>query len=130
MRNFKKTDINNFLINTNIELEKLNQPLFAILGIGNDGHTASLFPGCNFSNQLKFYNIVDYKDPFLRITLSMNYLKRINNIFFLVSGRKKSNMINKLINNSKNDKIFPAKQLINGSIGEVTLLLDRESFSL
>ncbi|MCG6152958.1 6-phosphogluconolactonase [Leptospira bandrabouensis] len=72
----------------------------AILGIGEDGHTASLFPendlGQNSSSAdvLPIYN--SPKFPKERISLSLNKINQSNHVLFLVSGNGKKEIIQKI----------------------------------
>ena len=65
-----------------------------LLGLGEDGHTASLFPG-HASKSLNIDNTVYYvmdspKPPAQRITLSSQRLSKSRQVMFLVSGKSKS----------------------------------------
>lgn len=80
-----------------------NQSFFdlAVLGIGEDGHTASLFPendlGQNSSSAdvLPIYN--SPKFPKERISLSLNKINQSNHVLFLVSGNGKKEIIQKIM---------------------------------
>ena len=78
-------------------------PIFdlTLIGIGEDGHVASLFPGQNLGlsldspSLLPVYNSPKY--PSQRISFSMSRINRSLSIFIIAMGEKKSIIINKLI---------------------------------
>lgn len=78
-------------------------PIFdlTLIGIGEDGHVASLFPGQNLGlsldspSLLPVYNSPKY--PSRRISFSMSRINRSLSIFIIAMGEKKSIIINKLI---------------------------------
>ncbi|MDD2381030.1 MAG: 6-phosphogluconolactonase [Mariniphaga sp.] len=94
-------------------LEKKNgMPVFdlILLGMGDDGHTASIFPG-----QLELFNeerfCVAGKHPQTgqkRITLTGKVLNHAKNIFFLVTGENKSGRLSEIMNNDEAAKLLPA----------------------
>src|SRR4030095_5618772 len=69
-----------------------------LLGIGNDGHTASLFPGTTAIDTTDKW--VDYlyveKLKSWRITLTFPVINKAKNILFIVDGKGKSEIINKI----------------------------------
>lgn len=66
-----------------------------LLGLGEDAHTASLFPGRSWDNNLDALAIFDApKPPPLRISMSPARLSRSKSILFLVSGKEKQTAIN------------------------------------
>ena len=71
-----------------------------LLGIGQDGHIASLFKN-NINKKLK--NYVDFvnKKDFSRITLTLKCLNNSRSIFLWVPGRKKTNIVKKMLSDNK-----------------------------
>ena len=66
-----------------------------LLGLGEDAHTASLFPGRSWDNNLDALAIFDApKPPPLRISMSPARLSRSKSVLFLVSGKEKQTAIN------------------------------------
>ena len=96
-------------------------PVFDIvlLGVGEDGHTASIFPG-----QLEIFsekrNCVVTKNPKgnKRITLTGKVLNNANRAFILVTGEKKSARISEIMNNEESASLLPAFHIVpqNGSL--------------
>jgi 6-phosphogluconolactonase len=66
-----------------------------LLGLGEDAHTASLFPGHSWDNNLDVLAVFDApKPPPLRVSMSPVRLSRSKSVLFLVSGKEKQAAIN------------------------------------
>jgi len=66
-----------------------------LLGLGEDGHTASLFPNHAVDNSADTVAIFDSpKPPAERITLSQNRLNDTQEVIFLVTGASKQDAVN------------------------------------
>jgi len=99
-----------------------------LLGLGEDGHTTSIFP-----NQVNlFYSArlcevaVHPQTKQKRITLTGKIINNAKHVVFLITGKNKANVLSKIIdvNNYKNK--FPAS-LVNPENGTLTWLLDKEA---
>jgi 6-phosphogluconolactonase len=68
-----------------------------LLGMGTDGHTASLFPGSDFLDEKeKWVAAVSGEQgspPVPRITLTLPVLNQAKNVLFLISGNKKKKIL-------------------------------------
>ena len=96
MKKFNRFNIKNFISGLNNFVYE-NLPIdVAFLGLGSDGHTASLFPDEDFISGDNPFYFVKNKFGYDRITLSMKFLTKIKNINFLVSGIQKKILFNKL----------------------------------
>ena len=71
-----------------------------LLGIGNDGHIASLFRNNINKKNNKNVKFVKRKD-FLRISLTLKSINSSKNIFLWAPGRKKSLIIKKILKDNK-----------------------------
>ncbi len=96
------------------------------LGIGNDGHTASLFPESIVLNEKeKLVSYVDEKSiNNKRITITFPLINNSKKIIFLVTGKNKAHVIKEIIIN-KNIK-YPAS-LVNPKNGKLLFVLDKEA---
>ncbi len=72
-----------------------------ILGIGTDGHTASLFPGSEQTEESKRWVLPAVAPrgvkPEGRITMTLPLINRTEEIIFLVSGREKLDVVDKVL---------------------------------
>jgi 6-phosphogluconolactonase len=100
-----------------------------ILGIGADGHTASLFPGTASSQRTKRLAIPVIADTSSseRISLTLRVINNANNICFLVHGEGKAAVMKKIIEDK--DGLLPAA-LVKPKQGTVLFLMDQEAASL
>ncbi len=114
-------------------LEGAELPRFDLieLGMGPDGHTASLFPhtkALHEMNRLVVANHVANKDAW-RITLTWPVINRANSVFFLISGEDKGKILNEVLTGPKDADRLPS-QLIWPVSGILTLILDKSAAAL
>ncbi len=70
-----------------------------ILGLGEDGHTASLFPNQAVDNSADAVPVFNSpKPPAERVTISQNRLDNTNGVIFLVTGAGKQDAVNNWLN--------------------------------
>lgn len=95
----------------------------AILGIGTDGHTASIFPENNeIFNSNRIYKIVQKKgEDFKRLTLTPFALSMIKDIMFLVIGQNKREILHDVLlqSVSSKPKLSAAKILANANLASI-----------
>lgn len=112
-----------------------NLPLFdvVLLGLGEDGHTASLFPGSLFeedSSQLAMAVVADYGDrPSNRVTLTARALSWTHHVIFLVTGASKAKAVNRALRGEKDPLLIPS-QRIRPDSGTIHWLLDQDAAAL
>ncbi|MDT5158434.1 MAG: 6-phosphogluconolactonase [Acidobacteriota bacterium] len=97
-----------------------------MLGMGDDGHTASLFPGTNaLEEQLKWVvaNWVEKFDTW-RITLSAPALNGARHILFLVTGAGKAERLREVLKGERDPSRLPS-QLIQPPDGTLEWYVDR-----
>ncbi len=99
------------------------------LGMGKDGHTASLFPGKDLAEaQERWVVAVKGGTPDIyRLTLTYEVLNRAKEIYFLVSGMEKALIVKTVLENK--DAALPA-QKIQPINGKLAWLLDKKAASL
>ncbi len=110
-----------------------NTPVFdiIILGLGDDGHTASIFPDQielleeERSCAVAQHPITGQK----RITVTGKVINNANQIFFLVTGEKKAMRIAEIMNDNEAAKLLPA-YYISPNHGELIWFLDDEAAAL
>jgi 6-phosphogluconolactonase len=109
---------------------KRNIPVFdiVILGMGDDGHTASIFPGNErlLSSDKICETAVHPLSGQRRITITGKVINNSDEIFFLVTGNKKSQIVNDIFRNSSVSGIFPAAH-IKSVNGKTRWLLDNDA---
>ena len=67
-----------------------------LLGLGEDGHTASLFPNQAVDNSADVVPVFGApKPPAQRVTLSQNRLNNTNEVLFLVTGAGKQEAVDR-----------------------------------
>lgn len=96
-----------------------------LLGAGEDGHTASLFPGMG---NIADPNLVTMPVslPHLksdRVSISLSVINNAHYVFFLVLGAPKSEIMRKIL---EENFACPASQ-VNPAHGELIFLLDKEA---
>lgn len=96
-----------------------------LLGMGDDGHTASIFPDTSAVTEANSTVAAVYVEKFAaeRITLTHPTINAASNIFFLVSGKKKAGMLKTVIESDYTPERYPA-QLIRNAEGNVTWFVD------
>jgi len=102
-----------------------------LLGMGSDGHTASLFPeteALHESNRLVVANWVD-KFKAYRVTLTVPVLNHADLVVFLVSGHDKAEALKEVLQGDRQPDRFPA-QLIRPDPGKLLWIVDRAAARL
>ncbi len=109
------------------------EPVFdlILLGLGNDAHTASLFPHTSvlwIDEELVKEVYVETQQVY-RITLTAPLINKAKNIAFLTFGLAKAEAVKAVIKGEKDIEKYPA-QLINPCNGQVYWFLDTAAASL
>jgi 6-phosphogluconolactonase len=99
-----------------------------ILGVGEDGHTASLFPGSKSLEETVRLAIPVYlgEPRKNRITLTLPVLNNADQILFLVAGPSKASVLSEILGEKEKRKWFPAG-LVRPARGNMTWLIDQEA---
>jgi len=98
-----------------------------LLGLGNDGHTASLFPGDEaILRSLNCCEVAKHPESRQnRITLTLPVINHARTILFLVTGQEKAEVVANIFR-QKIDLTLPAS-LVNPAFGAVTWLIGKEA---
>ncbi len=96
-----------------------------LLGLGADGHTASLFPDNPVlevnDKPVSYVNVPELNTH--RITLTAPFLNRSENIIFVSTGKAKAKAVSEVIEGERNIQKYPA-QLIQPDNGSLYWFLD------
>lgn len=98
-----------------------------LLGLGDDGHTASLFPGTSALQEAKKIVTVGQAPTGIRsrLTLTLGVLNQAAMVLFLVTGKGKADMVRRILEpTSEEDRSLPAAQITPGS-GQLVWMLDQ-----
>jgi 6-phosphogluconolactonase len=122
-----------FDLRRTFRLEGAEAPRFDIvtLGMGDDGHTASLFPhteAIHEMGRLVVANQVPQKNTW-RITLTWPVINHAREVFFLIEGAAKAEPIKEVFLGPKDVERLPS-QLIWPASGILTLILDKAAAAL
>lgn len=97
-----------------------------LLGIGVDGHTASLFPNSAALSEHKHIVVSNYVNQLksFRLTMTVPVFNHARNVYFVVSSRNKKEMIEKVIRTTRADSQLPAT-LIRPTPGRATWFVNQ-----
>lgn len=100
------------------------------LGVGEDGHTLSLFPG-NEPDKLALVTFVPKapKEPPQRISLTLKALQNVHNCVIMANGNSKAAIIPRLLRGDMSLPICQAVDAIGSNGGQIKLLLDQKAAS-
>ncbi len=99
-----------------------------LLGMGDDGHTASLFPGTAVLQEHSHWVRAYYLEPqsMYRVTLTAPLINQARVVCFLVFGDKKAPALHQVLEGDRNSEQYPA-QLIQAESGEVLWFVDESA---
>ena len=101
-----------------------------ILGMGDDGHTASIFPHqIELWDSEKLCEVATHPDSGqLRITITGKLINNADTVVFLVTGKNKSTKLREIIKKEGDYSNYPAS-LVVPEIGELVWFLDQDAAS-
>ncbi len=120
-------------LRNSFRLEGAETPRFDLiaLGMGPDGHTASLFPyteAIHEMGRLVTANHVPQKDTW-RITLTWPVINQASSVFFLIGGADKAQVLKEVLTGPRDPERLPS-QLIRPASGILMMILDRTAAAL
>ena len=115
------------VLRNSMKLEGAESPAFdlLLLGMGDDGHTASLFPhtaALEEITRLVVANHVPQKETW-RITLTFPVINQARQVCFLIEGGAKAKVLAEVLTGPRDPQRLPS-QLIRPSSGSLRFLLD------
>ena len=98
----------------------------ALLGIGDDGHTASLFPGAEALSEAQSPCVatVTPDGSTRRLTLTVPFLKESGELLFLAGGAAKAAILPAVLEDRLDPERFPAQFFLRDPALNLTLLTD------
>lgn len=120
------------MLKTFFRLKTGEYPRFdlVLLGMGDDGHTASLFPGTAALKETKRLVVANYIEKLhtYRLTLTAPVINYASNIMFLISGEPKASILKEVVEGAYEPSRLPT-QLIQPVEGRLIFLVDRTAAS-
>ena len=118
------------ICNQSQDLLNIKRPFgIMLLGMGEDGHFASLFPKLIETNP-EYFDLESDAEIFFtepmgdpchkRVSMNLSMILESKNIFLLVSSEKKSEVLNQ----AKSDKSLPLYYLLNQNKVDITIIKD------
>jgi 6-phosphogluconolactonase len=99
-----------------------------LLGVGHDGHTASVFP-----ENIELFTSMNLFEPSVhprtnqqRITATGRVINRAKRVVMIATGLSKASIVAQVIHQSKGSQLIPAA-LVKPNEGELLWLLDKEA---
>ena len=102
-----------------------------LLGLGQDAHTASIFPGSQVINETRRLVVAPWIEKLKssRITLTPPVLNMAEVVIFLVSGSEKAQALRSVLEGAYQPEHLPA-QLVRSKESMVMWLIDQEAASM
>ena len=115
------------------ELKEENFPRFdlILLGMGDDGHTASLFPNTEALKEFEKSAASNFVEKLsaTRLTLTLPVINNARNVMFLVKGAEKAETLKDILEGEFQPKKYPS-QAVKLNDGELLWLIDETSAAL
>jgi 6-phosphogluconolactonase len=99
-----------------------------LLGMGPDGHTASLFPRTDALKENRSFCVANYikKLDSWRLTITRPMICEAENVWLLVCGTDKAEIVNRVVTGRRQLDLYPV-QLVFNARGQVIWVLDQAS---
>jgi 6-phosphogluconolactonase len=98
-----------------------------LLGMGDNGHTASLFPGLAAVREASRWVVAEYvpEVSMWRLTLTPPALNAAARVVFLVVGADKAAMLKRVLQGPRDPNLLPAQAITPTAGAEIAWILDR-----
>ena len=93
-----------------------------LLGMGDDGHTASLFPNTAALNETERWVTVGQKDDQPRITFTAPLINQARHVMFLVAGANKQMALSQVFAPTADSATYPSRLI--APVGTLQWMLD------
>lgn len=114
---------------TLVAVTKTNLPQLdlILLGLGTDGHTASIFPGSEVLLETEHLVAAPWVEKLntYRITMTLPLINNAASVLFLVSGAEKAEIVREVLQGPKH---YPAQE-VGPTNGELLWMLDKDAAS-
>ncbi len=102
-----------------------------LLGLGEDGHTASLLPNTEVLHETMHLvkEVLSAEQNIFRVTMTVPMINQAKNILFLITGKQKAGILKDVLNLSGSRIHYPA-QLISPADGDLYWFADKDAASL
>ena len=109
---------------------KKGGPDMVLLGMGDDGHTASLFPGTAALDETHHRCVANYVEKLKtwRITMTYPFLNSAAEVIMLISGEGKAQRLEEVLEGPRDPKRLPIQNI--QPVGKLTWLLDAPAASM
>jgi 6-phosphogluconolactonase len=99
-----------------------------LLGIGEDGHTASLFPGTEALEERSRWVVANHvpQHRMYRLTMTLPILNQARHVLFLVTGASKAAVVRQILEGPSEPQRLPS-QAVQPASGQLHWLLDRQA---
>ncbi len=113
------------------EFEETPQFDLMLLGIGADGHIASIFPDKMelFNSAHLFEVVVKPETREKRITATGKLINNASKIYFIVTGKEKAEIVSEIIQKKSGSERYPAS-MVNPRSGHIVWMVDTHAAAL
>lgn len=110
------------------EINKFPRFDLILLGMGADGHTASLFPYTKALHETERLAVANYVEKLqtYRLTMTFPVINNAANVMFLVTGAEKAEALREVLQSEYNPEKFPA-QKVKPNNGNLLWLVDAKA---